>query len=109
MAKMMRTSNARQPRPRSTRSGRIAARTLRPATTGDTENGKSISVSSTVRPGNRNRAMAQAAATPKTTFNATATGATANVSRMAWRVSWSRDQVVPIDPEAARERLGKRR
>src|SRR5262245_4079576 len=58
-----------------------------PATTGETENGRSIRVTSSVRPGNRNRAMHHAAATPKTRLSATATGATVMVNRMECRVS----------------------
>src|SRR5262249_47724796 len=58
-----------------------------PTTTGDTANGRSMSVTSAVRPGNRNRAIAHAAAMPNTVFSATAAGATTSVSRTAAPVS----------------------
>lgn len=47
--------------------------------TGDTENGKSISVSSRFLPRNSNLAIAHAAATPNTTFSGTAIAATVSV------------------------------
>src|SRR5262249_52280195 len=51
-----------------------------PTTTGETEKGRSMSAVRSVRPGKRKRAMAHAAAMPKTRFNPTATGATMRVS-----------------------------
>src|SRR4029079_1640725 len=60
---------------------------MRPETTGDTENGKSIKVTRTFFPGKRHLATHQAAATPKTTFNGTATAATSSVRNTAARVS----------------------
>ncbi len=53
---------------------------ISPTTTGETENGKSISAVSSVRPGNRNRAISQAAAMPNSVFSTTAIGVTINVS-----------------------------
>jgi len=61
----------------------------RPATTGDTENGRSISEISTCLPRNSNLAMAQAATTPNTRFNGTAMAATSSVSRIADHASGS--------------------
>ncbi len=58
-----------------------------PATTGETENGRSISVTSSPRPGKRKRAMDHAAATPNTVLSSTAVGATTSVKPMACRVS----------------------
>jgi hypothetical protein len=62
---------------------------MSPATTGETANGRSMAEVSSVRPGKRKRTMAQAAASPKTMFRATATGATVKVSRIALQVSAS--------------------
>src|SRR4051812_10396964 len=62
---------------------------ISPATTGETEKGRSMSAVSSVRPGNRNRAMAQAAATPKTRLARRASGTTVRVKRIEWRVSGS--------------------
>jgi len=52
---------------------------IRPATTGDTANGKSISAMRKVRPGNLNRDIAHAAATPKTMFATSAIGTVVRV------------------------------
>jgi hypothetical protein len=57
--------------------------------TGETENGRSISVVRNALPLNSNLAIAQAAATPKTRFRGTAMAATASVSRIAASVSGS--------------------
>src|SRR6185312_5013987 len=68
---------------------------MSPATTGDTENGRSISVTSRVRPGKRKRAIVQAAASPKTRLASTATGTTISVSTRAARVSGSPTRALP--------------
>ncbi len=60
-----------------------------PEITGDTANGRSISVISTLLPRNSNLAMAQAAATPNTRFAGTAMAATSRVSCMAATASGS--------------------
>ena len=60
---------------------------INPATTGEMEKGKSISVVSSARPGKRKRAIDQAAARPKITLAVTAIGATVSVSKMACQVS----------------------
>src|SRR3954451_25002454 len=63
-----------------------------------------MSVMSSVRPGNRNRAMHHAAATPNTRLSATATGATVTVSRIECRVSGSPTrlrQYTPTPPASA--------
>ncbi len=57
--------------------------------TGDTENGRSISVSNRFLPRNSNLAMAHAAATPNTTLSGTAIAATLSVSVMADSASGS--------------------
>src|SRR5687767_464025 len=62
---------------------------INPATTGDTENGKSISVTSAVRPGKLKRATAHAAASPNTRLHTTAAGATVRVRSTDARVSGS--------------------
>src|SRR5438045_6143165 len=56
---------------------------IRPATTGETENGRSMSVVSRDLPRNSNLAMAQAAATPNNTLSGTLMAATVRVRRMA--------------------------
>ena len=56
---------------------------IRPAITGDTENGRSISVISTLLPRKSNLAIAQAAATPNTRLSGTAIAAVSSVSRIA--------------------------
>src|SRR5690606_14946387 len=61
----------------------------RPATTGDTENGRSIRVIRNCLPRNWNLAMAQAAATPNTRFSGNDTAATHSVSLMALQASGS--------------------
>ena len=57
--------------------------------TGDTENGRSISVVRKALPLNSNLAIAQAAATPKTRLSGTAMAATSKVSQIADSVSGS--------------------
>ena len=59
----------------------------RPLTTGDTENGKSIRVISTVFPGKSNFAIAQAAQMPNAALIGTAMAAMVNVSRIAERAA----------------------
>ncbi|KAG1157782.1 hypothetical protein G6F35_019181 [Rhizopus arrhizus] len=61
----------------------------RPATTGDTENGRSISVIRNCLPRNWNFVMAQAAATPNTRFTGKAIAATSSVRRIADNASGS--------------------
>src|SRR5205085_1535405 len=56
---------------------------IKPATTGDTENGRSMSVMSSDLPRNLNLAIAHAAARPNSTFNGTLIAATTSVRRMA--------------------------
>ena len=51
--------------------------------TGETEKGRSISVSRKLLPGNSNLAIAQAAMTPKTRLTATEMKAVSSVSRIA--------------------------
>ncbi len=53
---------------------------MSPAMTGDTANGKSMSVIKVFLPRNSNLAMAHAAATPNTRLNGTAMAATRSVS-----------------------------
>ena len=60
-----------------------------PATTGETEKGRSISVSSRLLPGKRNLVIAQAAAMPNSRFAGTQIAATSNVSWIAATVSGS--------------------
>ena len=60
-----------------------------PATTGDTENGRSISVIRNCLPRNWNLVMAQAAATPNTRFTGSAMAATSKVRRIAAQASGS--------------------
>src|SRR5690606_36423160 len=60
-----------------------------PATTGDTENGRSISVIRNCLPRNWNLVIAQAAATPNTRFTGSATAATHRVSLIALQASGS--------------------
>src|SRR5205823_3449334 len=57
--------------------------------TGETENGRSINVISTLLPRKSNLAIAQAAATPKRRFAGTAITAATNVSRIAASASGS--------------------
>ena len=59
------------------------------ATTGETENGRSMKVSSTLLPRKSNLAIAQAAATPNTRFNGTAMTAAVSVNQMADTASGS--------------------
>ena len=63
---------------------------IRPATTGEMENGRSISVVRKALPLNSYLAMHQAAATPNTRFSGTAMAAVMSVSRMADQASGSR-------------------
>src|ERR1035437_3764770 len=56
---------------------------INPATTGDTENGRSMSVIKIDLPRNSNLATAHAATTPKIVFNGTVMAATISVSRIA--------------------------
>jgi hypothetical protein len=58
--------------------------------TGETANGRSISVVRRLFPGNLNFAIAQAAATPKTTLAGTTIATVRSVSRIAERASGSR-------------------
>jgi hypothetical protein len=58
----------------------------RPATTGDTEKGRSISEVSRARPRKWNFVVAQAAATPKTMLSGTTMAATSRVRPMALQV-----------------------
>ncbi len=62
---------------------------MRPATTGDTEKGRSIRVTRKVLPGKSNLAIAQAAAMPNTVLSGTAMAAATSDSRTAARVSGS--------------------
>ena len=61
----------------------------RPATTGETENGRSMSVIRKALPRKSNLAIAQAAAMPKTALSGTAMAATRSVSLMAASASRS--------------------
>ena len=61
----------------------------RPATTGETANGRSISVMSRLLPRNSNFAMAQAAQMPNTVFTGTTIAAVSSVSRIEASVSGS--------------------
>src|SRR6266536_2731529 len=63
---------------------------MRPETTGETEKGKSISVTKKLLPTNSNFPMAQAAATPKIRFRGTAIPAAISVKRIAANASGSR-------------------
>ncbi len=62
---------------------------IRPATTGEIENGRSIRVIRKALPRNSNLAMHQAAATPNTRFTGTAISAVIRVSLMADQASGS--------------------
>ena len=59
---------------------------INPEITGDTLNGRSISVSSAFFPQNRYFAISHAAATPNTRLSGTTMAAVSNVSRIADRV-----------------------
>ena len=63
---------------------------INPATTGETEKGKSISVTKRLLPGKENFAIDQAAARPKTRLAGTAMAATIKVSFTAAMASGSR-------------------
>ena len=58
---------------------------MRPAITGETANGRSISVTSALLPRNSYLAIAQAEATPKTRLSGTTISATVSVSHIAER------------------------
>src|SRR5262245_25479208 len=60
---------------------------IKPAMTGDTENGRSMSEFSTALPGKRNREIDQAAARPNVRLKATAQTAAISVSFKAWIAS----------------------
>src|SRR6266699_2283684 len=62
---------------------------MRPETTGETENGKSISVTKKLLPTKLNFPIAQAAATPKIRFSGTAMPAAISVNRIAASASGS--------------------
>ena len=62
---------------------------ISPATTGETENGRSISDMSSVLPRNSNLVRHHAAATPKTVLSGTAISATHSVRRILASVSGS--------------------
>ena len=87
-AKMMRMSCSRSHSPNQPCRPKTSTK-INPAMTGDTENGTSISVSSTSLPRKSNFAIAQAAATPKTRFSGTAMAAAVSVRRIAERASGS--------------------
>src|SRR5262245_42834476 len=74
---------------------------MRPTTTGETANGRSMTASNRALPGNRNRAIVHAAATPKRTFNATEQGATIKVSKTECRVSGSAVRLCQYAPNPA--------
>ena len=66
---------------------------IKPATTGETENGRSMSVTRAGLPGNLNFAIAHAAAKPKRTFSGTLIAVTINVKRIAAQESgWANDR-----------------
>jgi hypothetical protein len=79
---------------------------IKPATTGDTENGRSINVMSSVLPRNSNLAIAHAAARPKTTLSGTLIAAMSKVSFIAAHASGC-EMRLPITAPAFRERLRK--
>ena len=81
-AKMIWMPCAREPRPEAALRAE-EQHVDRPETTGDTENGRSISVISRLLPRKSNLAIAQAAARPKTGLSGTAIAATSSVSRIA--------------------------
>ena len=87
-AKMMWMSCASSQGPRMPRAPSSSTNT-RPEITGDTENGRSISVISALLPGKRYFEISHEAVTPKTTFSGTETSAVNTVSRIAARVSGS--------------------
>src|SRR3546814_8730944 len=62
---------------------------MRPETTGDTENGRSINVIRKLFPRKSNFVIAQEAATPKTMLSGTAIAATSKVSFIAIQASGS--------------------
>ena len=97
-----------QPRPEPALQRRTAARRSGPAITGETENGRSISVISTLLPRNSNLAIAQAAATPNTRFSGTAIAAASSVSRIAASASGS-TIAREIDAQPFFERLDEHR
>ena len=88
IAKITLMSWARSHGPRNPCKPKIKTRKS-PTTTGDTANGRSMNAVRSARPGNLKRAIAHAAATPKTMFASTAAGATINVSFTECKVSGS--------------------
>ena len=89
-----------EPAGRTSPARRTAGRNTRPETTGETENGRSISVISRLLPRNSNLAIAQAADKPKTRLSGTAMAATRSVRRIADCVSgvgesWRRRRRAP--------------
>jgi hypothetical protein len=91
-AKMIRMSLSDSHEPNQPCAPKTSTKT-RPATTGETENGRSISVISICLPGNSNLAMAQAAATPKTRLSGTEIAAASSVSLIADKASGSTSAV----------------
>ena len=81
---------------------------MSPATTGETENGRSISVISSCLPRNSNLAIAQAAATPKTRFSGTAIAA-ANQRQLDRRQRVGLGERVRVGLPALAQRLGEHR
>ncbi len=76
--------------------------------TGETANGRSISVISRLLPRNSNFAMAQAAQMPKTVLAGTTIAAVSSVRRIAARVSGS-EKLAEVDLEPLLERLRQHR
>ena len=77
---------------------------IRPEITGDTLNGRSISVISALLPRNRYFAISQAAATPNTRFSGTQIAAVSSVSRIAAQRLGLGDRL-DVAAEALAERL----
>ena len=70
----------------------------KPAITGDTANGRSISEINNARPRNRNLVNAHAAASPKAVFNGTEIAAAVKVSRTADHAAGSRNAAKYTSP-----------
>ena len=87
-AKMILMSCSCEPRPEPALRPNSSTK-IRPEITGETANGRSISVISRLLPRNSNLAIAQAAARPKTRLSGTAIAATSSVSRIAASASGS--------------------
>ena len=85
---MMCQSCASRNGPKTPRAPRSSTK-ISPEITGDTENGRSIRVSSVLLPGKRYFAMSHDAAMPKTTLSGTEIAAVSSVSLMAAIVSGS--------------------